>query len=148
MKQEVDPWFKYPHRVTYYETDAMGVVHHSNHIKYFEEARVAWLRDRSLIEIHQPYGPLVFAVIKLETKYFKPARFDDELEIWTQARQVGARLEFQYAIWSKRIEVVIAIGHTLLAPIDVNFRVAKLPAQAQQIFANESWSETWPPVRK
>ena len=32
-------FFVFKRRVAYHETDALGVVHHSNHIKYFEEAR-------------------------------------------------------------------------------------------------------------
>ena len=31
------------HRVPFYETDAMGVVHHSNYVRYLELARIAWL---------------------------------------------------------------------------------------------------------
>ena len=41
----------YDHKVQYYETDGMGIVHHSNYIRWFEEARVdllgaarLWLR--------------------------------------------------------------------------------------------------------
>ena len=29
----------YKHLVQYYETDQMGIVHHSNYIRWFEEAR-------------------------------------------------------------------------------------------------------------
>jgi acyl-CoA thioester hydrolase len=134
------------HRVAYHETDAMGVVHHSNHIKYFEEARVEWLRSKGLMEIHQPYGPFVFAVVQLETRYFKPARFDEELEVWVQARLRGARIEFQYALWSKRQEAVIATGSTQLVPINEQFRPSRLPEAAQKVFAREPWSEAWPPA--
>ena len=35
--------FKYERKINYYETDRMGVVHHSNYIRYLEEARCAWL---------------------------------------------------------------------------------------------------------
>ena len=35
----------YTHRVQYYETDQMGIVHHSNYIRWFEEARIDWMRD-------------------------------------------------------------------------------------------------------
>ena len=32
-------------RINYYETDRMGIVHHSNYIRYLEEARSFWLRE-------------------------------------------------------------------------------------------------------
>ena len=33
------------HRVAFYETDAMGIVHHSNYVRFFEHARVSWLEQ-------------------------------------------------------------------------------------------------------
>lgn len=33
----------YTHKVQYYETDKMSIVHHSNYIRFFEEARTYWL---------------------------------------------------------------------------------------------------------
>ncbi len=35
--------FIYERKINYYETDRMGVVHHSNYIRYLEEARTEWL---------------------------------------------------------------------------------------------------------
>jgi acyl-CoA thioester hydrolase len=138
-------WFIYSHRVAYHETDAMGVVHHANHLKFFEEARVAWLRDRGLMEIHQPYGPYVFAVVKAETRYLKPARFDDQLEVWVQGHLEGARIVFRYALWSVTAQQMIADGETHLVPINEKFLPAKLPPAARDVFAREPWSEVWPP---
>lgn len=34
---------EYIHKVQYYETDKMSIVHHSNYIRWFEEARIDWL---------------------------------------------------------------------------------------------------------
>ena len=36
------------HKVQYYETDQMGVAHHSNYIRWFEEARVDWMDQLGL----------------------------------------------------------------------------------------------------
>lgn len=135
----------HPRRVAYYETDAMGVLHHSNHVRYFEEARVAMLRDKGWMEIHHPNGPFVFAVTEQSARYFKPAVFDEPLEIWTQIRRDGARILFQYAIYSLKTKAVIADGLTRLVPIDASFRVAKLPAHFIESVAQEPWDESWPP---
>ena len=35
----------YRRRVNYYETDRMGVVHHSNYLRLIEEARLAWIEQ-------------------------------------------------------------------------------------------------------
>lgn len=135
----------YPRRVAYHETDAMGVLHHSNHVRYFEEARVAMMRDRGWMDIHQPAGPYVFAVVEQSARYYKPAVFDEPLEIWTQIRREGARIWFQYALYSHKSSAVIADGMTRLVPIDGSFRVAKLPASFTEAVDREAWDAVWPP---
>jgi acyl-CoA thioester hydrolase len=139
-------WFIYRRRVGYHETDAMAVVHHSNYAKYFEESRVEWLRARGMIEVHQPYGPLVFAVTELECKFLRPARFDDELQVWVQARLMGVRLEFRYAIWSGQQAKVICEGRTALVALTADFKPVRLPEPIRRRMAQEPWSEVWPPV--
>ena len=37
--------FTFERKINYYETDRMGIVHHSNYIRYMEEARCAWLEN-------------------------------------------------------------------------------------------------------
>lgn len=136
-------YFSYFRRVAFSETDAMGVVHHSNYVRYFEEARVEWLRDRGLLSLHAPYGPWVFAVVDLKARYRKPARFDDELDVRTQARLAGARILFQYAIWCKRVSEVIAEGWTTLVPVTAALCPGRLPREVRETFAREPWDETW-----
>ena len=136
-------FFVFKRRVAYHETDALGVVHHSNHIKYFEEARVAWLRDRGLMAIHAPLGPLTFVVLNLSNRYFKAARFDDELEVRVQCRCEGVRIFFRYALWSPRLESVIADGTTELVSCNDSMRPARLPPEISEMIAKEPWGETW-----
>jgi len=67
--------------VPFFETDAMGVVHHSNYVRYFELARVVWLEEHD-----QPYPDYVaqgmhFATTRVEVDYHYPLRFDEEVEI-------------------------------------------------------------------
>ena len=37
--------YNYKHKVRYYETDKMGITHHSNYIKFMEESRVEWMNN-------------------------------------------------------------------------------------------------------
>lgn len=37
--------FEYIREINYYETDRMGVVHHSNYIRFLEEARSKWMKQ-------------------------------------------------------------------------------------------------------
>ena len=74
------------HRVQYYETDMMGVTHHSNYIRWMDEARVD-LMDR----IGFPYSRMeaegVLCVVKsLQVNFLKPCTFGDEVDIAVTVR--------------------------------------------------------------
>lgn len=128
--------FSFERRVSYYDTDAMGIVHHSNHVRYFEDARVAWMRESGLANYHAPKGPYTFAVHELSLNYKKPLRFDDLFKVSLTVRLDGLRLRFDYVITlgGDVIADVIADGHTVLIPLDVNFRPSRLPPSARDLF--------------
>ncbi len=142
--------FSFKRRVAYHETDAMGVVHHSNYVRYFEEARVAWMRELKLTEIHTPVGPYTFAVIGLAVEYMKSARFDDEIEVFVEGRLTGARIQFRYAIRCARLDGWLTKGHTDLVPLDAQMKPTRLPREAVAVFRSAPWSdvsmEAWPPA--
>ncbi|MDO4174604.1 MAG: acyl-CoA thioesterase, partial [Eubacteriales bacterium] len=41
----MNPIYSYNHRIQYYETDGMRIVHHSNYIRWMEEARIAFMEE-------------------------------------------------------------------------------------------------------
>ena len=67
--------------VRYYETDQMGIVHHSNYIRYFECGRNAMLAEYNIpIEKIEESG-VMMAVVAVESRYRTPARMGDTLRI-------------------------------------------------------------------
>ena len=67
--------------VRYYETDQMGIVHHSNYIRYFECGRTAMLKELGLpIEKIEEAG-VMLPVVSVECRYKVPARLGDTLRI-------------------------------------------------------------------
>ncbi len=88
MRLSVDPStapgdYEFVHgiRVRFVETDAMGIVHHSNYLAYFEEARVAYLRA-----IGHPFtewrdAGLESPVLESFVQYRQPLEFDDEIAV-------------------------------------------------------------------
>ena len=88
--QEDSIHFKIPIRVYYEDTDAGGVVYHSNYINYFERARTEWLRalgfeQDQLISEHK----FAFVVQALDCEYLRPALFNDELFVTADIRALG-----------------------------------------------------------
>ena len=81
--------YKYDRVVKYYETDRMGVVHHSNYIRWFEEARVEFMQDEGIM----------VPVVTVECKYKNPVTFDDEVTVNTKVRKFnGIVIELEYEV--------------------------------------------------
>ena len=63
----------------YYETDQMGVVHHSNHIRYFEEARLDFMRTIGCDAAEMEKDGIIIPNVDAYAKYEKPVRFADRV---------------------------------------------------------------------
>jgi acyl-CoA thioester hydrolase len=83
-------------RVRFVETDAMGVVHHSNYLAYFEESRVAYLRDIGHPFTEWREAGLESPVLESFVQYRQPLRFDDEVDVRLRLAAV-TRATFQIA---------------------------------------------------
>ena len=119
------------HRVPFYETDAMGVVHHSNYVRYLELARITWLGEHD-----RPYSEYVregfhFATTRVEVDYRSPARFDDEVRVQTWADWVrGASLRMGYVLHVG--DTLAATAATEHASVDTEGRVRRIPREHRQ----------------
>lgn len=69
--------------VRYYETDQMGIVHHSNYIRYFECGRMAMLDEVGLPMHKIEDTGIMLPIISVECRYKYPARLGDRLRIVT-----------------------------------------------------------------
>ncbi|KXT75673.1 acyl-CoA thioesterase [Streptococcus sp. DD12] len=87
----------YQHQVQYYETDRMGITHHSNYIRWMEEAR-----SDLLAQIGFPYDRLeaigvISPVTAVEADYLATTTFMDEISISVDVIAVkAARLTLAY----------------------------------------------------
>lgn len=144
MKKPYESAFGYRRRVAYADTDAMGVVHHVNYLRYFEEARVAWLRERGLIESHYPRSENTLAVLESICRHLRPARFEDELIVHLQIRREGLKIHMQYAIvLAENPDDLVALGSSILVPLNKALKPIKLPEAYIAQLEKEIWTETW-----
>lgn len=74
-----------PVRVYYEDTDFTGLVYHANYVRYFERGRSDCLRLMGIghAELLDGDQPMAFVVSKMELRFLKPARIDDELVVRT-----------------------------------------------------------------
>ena len=90
---------KYQHRVEYYETDKMGITHHSNYIRWMEEARTEYFMatgmDYREIEKKGYYSP----VIKASMEFLKTSTYEDMVTIEVVLSQYdNVRFAFDYTM--------------------------------------------------
>ena len=101
------------YRVKFYDTDTMGVVHHSNYIRWFETGRVEFLRTLEIDLNEMMSDGILFPIVKIGAKFHAPARFDDELEILTTAEALTkAKMQFSYKIRRLGEEKILAEGNS------------------------------------
>lgn len=74
---------QFPLRVYYEDTDAGGVVYHSNYLNFFERARTEFLRQAGFSQQQLFAENLAFVVKHIDISYHLPARLDDELVVET-----------------------------------------------------------------
>jgi acyl-CoA thioester hydrolase len=119
------------HRVAFYETDAMGVVHHSNYVRFFELARVGWLEEHDQSYSAYVEQGLNFATTHVSADYLASTRFGDELRISVWLEWVrGASLRMAYSIQCG--DTVAVTGATEHAAVNSEGRVRRIPKRNRQ----------------
>ncbi|MBR4148205.1 MAG: acyl-CoA thioesterase [Bacteroidales bacterium] len=101
----------YRHEVKYYECDRMGITHHSNYVRFMEEARVDFLDkigygfDR--IEAEGVFSP----VIAISCNYKHPTTFKDVIEIDVSISKMQD-LKFEFTYTMRVGDKVVCIGQS------------------------------------
>lgn len=126
-------------QVHLYETDLMGIVHHSNYLRYMEEGRTQFAYALGF-DLTTP-GVDQLAVHEIRTKYLKPLRFGDSFQIRTRARSEGVRVYFQYQ-FVKGPQTLFA-GESVHVLVDKNMKLKRLPSEYVEKIGEEKWTETW-----
>src|SRR3954469_5398263 len=109
-------------RVGFSDTDAQGVVYYGRYNPYFDLARVEYLRALGLLN-RQAGGDFVMRANDVE--YFAPARFDDELEIYTRVSRIGrTSVTFEFAAYRLPDDVLMVTAHQTLVYVDLAQRQA------------------------
>ena len=87
-------------RVYYEDTDAGGVVYHTNYIKYMERGRTEFLRDLGYGQYEMARQKRLFVVADCSVRFRRPARLDDQLTVTTELESMGkVRLVFRQKIY-------------------------------------------------
>lgn len=110
--------FIWPIRIYYEDTDAGGIVYHSNYLKFFERTRTEYLRALGWNQQElKANGVCAFVVSSLSIRYKRPARLDDEITVTAQIKRVR-RASFTIEQKAIRGDTLLAQGEVDVACID------------------------------
>jgi len=113
-------------RVRYAETDKMGFVYYGNYSTYYEIVRVEAIRSLGLTYKDLEDDGCLMPVIENNSKYLRPALYDDLLEIKTYIdSKPGMKIKFRYEIFNES-KTLLHTGDTTLVFLDTQTRKTKM----------------------
>ena len=123
-------------RVRYAETDQMGVVYHANHFIWFEVGRVEFLRQLGIsYRDMEQNDRCSMAVVDARCRYRAAARYDDEIIVRTQLKNVRESLvHFGYELLRASDGVLLAEGETTHLAINGEMKVRAIPENYMNAF--------------
>ena len=105
--------FNYERKINYYETDKMGVVHHSNYIRFLEEARCSWMEKQDIaLEKIEKLG-ITIPTLEIYCKYKYHITSGDIIIITLKITEFsGVRMTISYKVIDKKTgkEVIEALS--------------------------------------
>ncbi len=125
--------FSLPIRIYFEDTDSGGVVYHSNYLKFMERARTEWLRSigidqRHLKQDHQ----IMFVVHRIDIQYKFPARFNDDLIVKSEIKDIGSsKIEFRQMIY-RNDEMLIDASVDIACIDSEKFKPVRIPPTIKQ----------------
>ena len=92
----------YEHHTKYYETDQMGIIHHSNYIKWMEEARMDLMDQIGLNYKQMEELEIISPVLSVSCEYHSMVHFDDTVVIETKITKYnGIKMDLEYRMTDK-----------------------------------------------
>jgi acyl-CoA thioester hydrolase len=102
-------------RVRYAETDQMNVVYYGNYAQYFEVARAESIRNLGFTYKEMEEIGVIMPVVEMQTKYLRPAHYDDLLNIKTILRELPTdhRIAFEHEVYNAE-KKLLTLGKVIL----------------------------------
>jgi acyl-CoA thioester hydrolase len=125
-------------RVYYEDTDAAGVVYHSNYLNFMERARAEYFREHGCSVAELAVEGAVFPVVKMVVDFKAPARHDDLLELITiPVRVGGSSFELRQQVVRHSDGTLLVDALITLACVTPGLKAKRVPAEVIRILRAE-----------
>lgn len=123
-------------RINYYETDKMGIVHHSNYLRYFEEARIYLMDSFDVSYFETEKAGIMIPVLGVSLDYKQPLTFGDEAVIDTRVTHFdGLRMSVGYTVYRRSNNAVATTGESRHCFVDASsFRPVNIKRKAPRLY--------------
>ena len=103
----------YEHRTQYYETDQMGIIHHSNYIRWFEEARTDLMRQMGIGYDEMEGQGIISPVLSVTCEYKSMTHFGETVLIIPILKYYnGIKMTIEYSVTDKESGELRCVGET------------------------------------
>lgn len=129
-----DSWYRF--RVSYGETDMMGVAYYGEYPHWFERARSQFIRERGMGYGDVEARGVILPVREMHLRYIKSARYDDEVWVRAAVREWGrASILFTYQVYGPpEGQTLLAVGQTQHACVNPQGRPVAVPDWLKELF--------------
>ncbi len=125
----------YERKINYYETDKMGIVHHSNYIRFLEEARCYMLNKMNIPYSYLEEQGIMIPVLGVNCSFKQHVTFDDTIIIEPYIKDFnGVRLTVGYNVKDKQNGNIILTGETKHCFTDINLKPIRIQKQFPNIY--------------
>jgi len=126
-------------RVRYAETDAMGIVYHTNYIVWFEVGRGEFMRQRGGDYREFEEQGLYLPVTEVAARFLSPARYDEVVVVKTSVAEVRSRsVTMYYEVLMQETGQLLVTGHTKHLCTDREGRVRRFPRDLIEAFSSRA----------
>ena len=126
----------YERAVYYYETDKMGIMHHSNYIRIFEETRIHFLSEAGMPFPYIEAQGILMPVLSVECGYLRPLRFGDTFTVELRITDFnGVKLGVEYTVCNKATGEVCAKGRSWHCFTDVELKPLRIKSRYPAIYS-------------
>jgi len=116
-------------RVIYADTDAMGIVYHTNYIKWFEIGRTELLRSVGIVYAEMEAQGYNLPLTEVYCNYLFPAKYDQIIVVETELEYLKrASMKFIYTIWNEDREKALVEGYTIHACTNNLGKIVRIPS--------------------
>ncbi|MHB1452628.1 MAG: acyl-CoA thioesterase [Saccharofermentanales bacterium] len=125
----------YKHKVQYYETDQMGVVHHSNYIRWFEESRTDLMEQFGYGYHKAEERGIMIPVLEVSCRYHSMVRYGEEVYITQRIEHFnGVRMTLSYKIVDAATGELRTTGESRHCFVGAGFRPVSLLKAEKELY--------------